>query len=222
MNSPYYSNARVSVADVRIQDGRIFGYAAPQAGGPCLLRLTADDTPISFAVAASYSKTAAKEGLRSGWCGFELHGLRTAIGLGDRVEVSCVVSGRILKSLPSKDESMPPPPTATRSLTVEGLLSLVREPRTCSEAEQILPFAMNHYRRHGAQAFRDMAYLTLLSRWPDASAPYPDDAISQEERRISRYLEDIIGSGEFVSKWGGELPGGPFHPNFRFDTTGIF
>lgn len=220
MTSPHYSNAPVAVSEVLVEGDRIFGYAAPQAGGPCLLRLSADDTAVSFAVAGGYSKAAAREGLRSGWCGFELHGVRTAIGLGDRVEVSCAVSGRILKSLLLGGDDMPAAPSATRSLTVEELLHVVREPRSSPSLEQLLPFAMNHYRRHGTQSFRDMAYLTLLGRWPDATAAYPDDAIAEEERRLTAYLEDLVWSEEFGAKWAGQLPG-PFHPGFRFDPTGL-
>ena len=221
MSNAYYSNASVSVSDIQVQDDRIFGYAAPQAGGPCLLRLSADDTPISFAVAAAYSEAAAKDGLPSGWCGFELHGLRTAIGLGDRVEVSCAVSGRILKSLTPSREDMPASAATSRSLKVEELLRLVREPRSCPGIKQMLPFAMNHYRRHGPQSLRDMTYLTLLGRWPDASSPYPDDSVPEEEKRITGYLEDLFESDEFDAKWAGGMPGGPFHPDFRFDTTGL-
>lgn len=221
MNKPYYSNAPVSVAEVIVNGESIIGFAAPQSGGPCLLKLTADDTPISFAVAAAYSEAAATEGLRSGWCGFELHGLRAAIALGGRVEVSCAVSGRILKSLTFKGDDMPSPAATSHSLTVEDLLGMIRKPRSCSGADQILPFAMNHLRRHGVQSFRDMAYLTLLGRWPDGSAPYPEDHIAEEKKRISVYLDALLESEEFQSKWAEQLLPGPFHPNFRFDTTGI-
>lgn len=216
----HYSNAPVAVSEILVEGDRIFGYAAPQAGEPCLLRLSADDTPIGFAVAAGYSKAAAKEGLRSGWCGFELHGLRTAIGLGDRIEVSCAVSGRVLKAILVSGEDMPPPPAATRSLTVEDFLNVVREPRCSPGMEQLLPFALNHYRRHGPQSFRDMAYLTLLGRWPDEAAAYPDDTIDEDEKRITNYLESLVWSDEFGAKWAGQLPG-PFHAGFRFDTTGL-
>lgn len=220
MTSPHYSNAPVAVSEVLIEGARVFGYAAPQSGGPCLLRLSANDTPISFAVAGGFSAAAAKEGLRSGWCGFELQGLRAAIALGERVEIACAVSGRILKSVSLDAEDMPPPPSVTRSLSVEELLSEVRAPRGCPGLEQLLPFAMNHYRRHGAQSFRDMAYLTLFGRWPDEAAAHPDGEIVEDEKRISAYLDDLVWSEEFASKWAGQLPG-PYHPDFRFDTTGL-
>lgn len=220
MSNAHYSNPPVAVADVLIEGARIFGYAAPQSGGPCLLRLSANDTPVSFAVAGGFSPAAAKEGLRSGWCGFELHGLRAAIALGERVEVACAVSGRILKSLSLDADDMPPPPAVARSLSVEELLREVRQPRCSPGVEQLLPFALNHYRRHGAQSFRDMAYLTLLGRWPDAAAAYPDAAIAEDEKRVSVYLEDLVWSEEFGAKWAGQLPG-PHHPDFRFDTAGL-
>lgn len=220
MTTPRYSNAPVAVSEVLIEGARVFGYAAPQSGAPCLLRLSANDTPVSFTVAGGFSEAAAKEGLRSGWCGFELHGLRAAIALGERVEVACAVSGRILKSMTLGADDMPSPLGATRSLSVEDLLAEVRQPRCCPDLEQLLPFAMNHFRRHGDQSFRDMAYLTLLGRWPDNAAPRPDSKIAEEEKRVWTYLEDIVSSSEFDAKWAGQLPG-PYHPDFRFDSTGL-
>ncbi|WP_427790994.1 hypothetical protein [Brevundimonas diminuta] len=220
MSASHYANAPVAVSEVLVEGARVFGYAAPQSGGPCLLRLSANDTPISFAVAAGYSAAAAKEGLRSGWCGFELHGLRSAIALGERVEIACAVSGRILKSMTLDADDMPPAPGATRSLGVEELLAEVRQPRCCPELAQLVPFAVNHLRRHGDQSFRDMAYLTLLGRWPDNAAPRPDSKIAEEEKRVATYLSGITASKEFAEKWGTQLPG-PYHPDFRFDTTGL-
>lgn len=220
MNSSQYSHAPVTAYDIVVEGGRIFGYAAPQSGGPCLLRLSADDTPISFAMAGGFSEVAAAEGLRSGWCGFELHGLRLAIALGERIEIACAVSGRILKTMTFGAGDMPPLSTVSRSLSVEELLSEVRAPRCCPNLETLLPFALNHYRRHGVQSFRDMAYLTLLGRWPDAAAPYPDGEIAEDEKRISSYIDDLVWSEEFGSRWGGQLPG-PYHPDFRLDTTGL-
>lgn len=221
MTNSYSSYTPVSVFDCDIKGDRIVGYAMPQAVGPCLLRLSSDDTPISYATATAYSETAAAQGLRGGWCGFELHGLRLAMGLGERVEISCAVSGRILKSVPATLADMPAAPAASRSLTVEGLLRLVREPRSCASTAQLLPFALNHYRRHGAQSFRDRAYLTILGRWPDALAPYPDDSIAEEELRIATYIEDLADSAELTEKWTEGTFIGPFHPDFRFDTTGL-
>lgn len=220
MSNSQYSHAPVAAYDIAIEGSRIFGYAAPQSGGPCLLRLSSDDTPINFAVAGAYSEAAANQGIRSGWCGFELHGLRLAIALGERVEIACAVSGRILKAHNYNAEDMPPLSAVSRSLSVEELLSEIRGPRCCPSPEILLPFALNHYRRHGAQAFRDMAYLTLLGRWPDAAAPYPDERIAEDEKRILAYIDDLVSSEEFLSRWGGQLPG-PFHPDFRLDTTGL-
>ncbi|MEN5146855.1 hypothetical protein [Brevundimonas diminuta] len=220
MSRSQYAHAPVAVSEVLVEGGRVFGYAAPQSGASCLLRLSANDTPISFAVASSFSDAAAKEGLRSGWCGFELHGLRSAIALGERVEVACAVSGRILKSMTLGPDDMPAPSGGSRSLSVEELLAEIREPRCCPNVEKLLPFAMNHFRRHGEQSFRDMTYLTMLGRWPDNAAPRPDNKIAEEEKRILVYLKDITSSGEFDMKWAGQLPG-PYHPDFRFDTTGL-
>lgn len=215
-----YAHSPVSVFEAAVEDGVIVGYAAPQSGSPCLLRLSSDNLPISFAAAAGFSDAAAAAGLRSGWCGFRLHGLRQAVAVGERIEISCAASGRILKTLEGGEAAMPASAPAVKSLTVLDFLAEVREPRMCVSSEQLLPFALNHYRRHGGQSFRDMAYVTLLGRWPDAAAPHVDESIEIEEERILAYVDDLIESDEFNRKWNGMIPG-PFHQDFRLDTTGL-
>lgn len=215
-----YAHSPVSVFEAAVEDGVIVGYAAPQSGAPCLLRLSSDDAPISFATAAGYSDAAAAAGLRSGWCGFALHGLRQAVAIGDRIEISCAVTGNVLKTLSGGEAAMPTAPSSVKSLSVLEFLAEVRQPRTCVSGEQLLPFALNHYRRHGGQSFRDMAYVTLLGRWPDAGAPHVDENINIEEERIRTYINDLIRSGEFAKRSNGMIAG-PFHHDFRFDTTGL-
>ena len=61
-----------------------------------------------------------------------------------------------------------------------------RELTTPSEVRSAMVYVLQNYRRHGAQSFRDRAYLTILGRWPDALAPYPDDSIAEEELRMLR------------------------------------
>ena len=85
---------------------------------------------------------------------------------------------------------------------------------------ELLPFAVNHYRRHGARQFIEASYQTLLGRWPDTNAPDIDFEIDTEEKRVESYLDDMINSEEYQEKWGGVIHG-PFMAGFRFDLSGL-
>ncbi|WP_191557889.1 hypothetical protein [Brevundimonas aurantiaca] len=151
-----------------------------------------------------------------GWCAFQIHGLRSAFAIGDEVKLSCGVSGEVLTSL--SIDMLGAPKTEDLRLSALDLVALLRQSDACPGLEQLLPFALNHYRRHGARQFIEASYLTLLGRWPDPTAPDVDFSLESDAERITVYIEDLIGSQEYKEKWGGIIPG-PFVSGFRFDTT---
>lgn len=194
------------------------GYAAPNGATPAQLRLISDNTTIAVVRATGYSAAAAASGLRLGWCGFELHGLRQAFAVGDAVKLCCGVSGEVLATLPQEALSPVMPPA--KQLSVLDLISVVRSPESCPSINELLPFAVNHYRRHGARQFIEASYQTLLGRWPEVNAPDVDFDLDTEEERVEAYLDDIIDSEEYQEKWDGIIPG-PFMAGFRFDLSGL-
>lgn len=194
------------------------GYAAPDGATPSQIRLIADDTTITVGKATAYSAAAAACGLRRGWCGFELHGLRQAFAVGSAVKLCCGASGALLATLPRDVLSAVVPPA--KQLSVTDLISLVRSAESCPSINELLPFAVNHYRRHGARQFIEASYQTLLGRWPEVNAPDVDFELDTEEERVESYLDNIIDSAEFQEKWDGIIPG-PFMSGFRFDLSGL-
>ena len=216
MSYSYSPVAAFSLEDT--SDDRLTGYAAPSGRNPTLLKLTANDTPISFARGAGYSTAAAAAGLRLGWCGFEVHGLRQAVAIGDDVKLICGVSGEVLATLPISLLDKTPP--AAARLSAEDLVSMVRAPECCSDLEPLMPFAMNHYRRHGARQFIEASYQAVFGRWPDTETPDMDFTYETDEECVEYYLLDMMSSEEFSLKWEGLIPG-PFLSTFRFDLTGL-
>lgn len=200
------------------RDDLLAGYAAPGGESPCLLKLVAGDTPIAFARAGGYSSTAAADGFRSGWCGFEIHGVVQAFVISDAVRLLCGVSGEVLADIGE------PPRTATVStseaLSVTELLAEIRRPDASPSLEQLLALALNHYRRHGARQFVEATYETLLGRWPDANAPQVNERLTDDEKKVASYLRMIMKGEEYQTRWGGLMPGA-FHPSFRYDRSGL-
>ena len=194
------------------------GYAAPNGATSAQLRLISDDTTIAVVKATGYSAAAAAAGLRLGWCGFELHGLQQAFAVGDAVRICCGVSGEVLATLPR--EALTPVMPPAKQLSVLDLISAVRSTESCPSMHELLPFAVNHYRRHGARQFIEASYQTLLGRWPDTNATDIDFEIDTEEKRVESYLDVMINSEEYQEKWGGVIPG-PFMAGFRFDLSGL-
>lgn len=211
-----------SVATFELQDhgGTVSGFAAPKAGvAPCLIKLSSDDTPIAFGRATRLNRGAATRGLRQGWCGFELAGLRQAFAVGDDVRLTCGVSGETLAQLPYSPSLFPPEPVTTRTLSTTDLTRLARSGEMCADVDDLVPFATAHYQSFGSRAFVEASYQTLLRRWPDNSAMGVEDADGEAlEMAVTMYLRGIADSDEFQNLWVAEIPG-PFHQAFRYDRS---
>lgn len=216
MSYSYSAVAAFALTDT--SDDCLRGYAAPNRAAPALVKLTSDDTTIAVVKATGYSTAAAALNLRLGWCGFELHGLRQAFAVGDAVKLCCGVSGDILTSL--ELEMLSPVMPTAKQVSVVDLINLIRKTESCPTVEELLPFAVNHYRRHGARQFIEASYQTLLGRWPEIDAPDMNFTLEVEEERVERYLSDILDSREYREKWGDVIPG-PFMAGFRFDLAGL-
>ncbi|NBB63515.1 hypothetical protein GVN18_30075 [Pseudomonas sp. ODNR1LW] len=212
-----YSSVAVFVLD-ELGGDVLRGYAAPSGFEPALIKLVAGDIPITFARAAGFSPAAEDAGVRLGWCGFELPGLRQAFAISDDVKVCCGVSGEILSTIPGDLVSKEIPPSV--ELSAHDLLLKVRSLDCCRTLDPLTPFALNHYRRHGARQFIEATYQTLLGRWPDDTVPDLELSLSSDEERVIFYLIDVIGSEEYAAKWGDLIPG-PFSTGFRYDRTGM-
>lgn len=212
-----YSPVAVFVLDA-VEGDVLRGYAAPRDFEPALIKLVAGDTPIAFARAAGFSPAAEGAGVRLGWCGFELPGLRQAFAISEDVKVCCGVSGENLSMISGDLVSKEVPPSV--ELSAQDLLSKVRSLDCCRTLDPLTLFALNHYRRHGARQFIEATYQTLLGRWPDSSVPDINPSPLSDEERVIFYLIDVIGSAEYGSKWGDLIPG-PFSSGFRYDRTGL-
>lgn len=217
-----YSHTYSPVSDFHLDDQNesLKGYAAPLRGSPCLLKLSAENTPIFFARATGYSDTAANEGFRDGWCGFEAHGLRQAFALSDTVQLSCAVSEKVLAKIAMNEDFLSSVTPSRRTLSVVDFLAQIREPDSCPSIGHLLPFAVNHYRRHGPRSFVEATCQTLLDYWPDDRAPTPKNKHKTEDENILAYLKKIMSMREYKEKWGQQIPG-PFHTAFRYDRMGL-
>jgi len=200
------------------QDDILTGYAAPAGESPCLLKLVGGDTPIFFARASGYSATAAADGFRSGWCGFEIRGAAQAFVVSDTVRLVCGVSGEVLAEIPEPPRAIPAPQLDILSVT--DLLDEMRRPDSSPSLEGLMPFALNHLHRHGSRQFVEATYETLLGRWPDVNAAQPNERLADDEKRVATYLRLLMKSEEYTRKWGVQIPG-PFHPSFRYDRSGL-
>lgn len=210
----------VAAFELHQQPGVLAGFAAPARGlSPCLIRLSADEAPIAFTRATRHDPEAAARGLRHGWCGFEMAGLRQAFAIGDAVRLSCGVSGETLVQIPFDPALFQPQPVTARTLSVHDLTRLVRAGEMCADVDQLLPFALAHHQKYGARAFIEAAHQTLLRRWPDSSDPDLEEIPgASTEETVALYLHSLVEGLEFSSLWLAEIPG-PFHDNFRFDRS---
>ncbi len=200
------------------QDDILTGYAAPAGESPCLLKLVGGDTPIFFARASGYSATAAADGFRSGWCGFEIRGAAQAFVVSDTVRLVCGVSGEVLAEIAEPLRAIPAPQLDILSVT--DLLDELRRPDSSPSLEGLMPFALNHLHRHGSRQFVEATYETLFGRWPDANAAQPNERLADDEKRVATYLRLLMKSEEYTRRWGVQIPG-PFHPSFRYDRSGL-
>jgi hypothetical protein len=208
----------VATFELHKRSGKLAGFAAPAKGvSPCLIRLSSDDASIAFARATRHDADAARRGLRYGWCGFEIAGLRQAFAIGDTVRLSCGVTGETLAEIPFDASLFEAVTVTSRTLSVGDLTRLVRSGEMCADVDDLVPFAVSHYQHHGARAFVEASYQTLLRRWPDATAPGVGDVDSESlELAVAIYLRSMADSDEFQNQWSAELPG-PYHDAFRFD-----
>lgn len=211
--------APVATCEIDIQQGRVIGHAAPAGSpAPCLIALISAETPIAYARATGFSADAAAAGLRMGWCGFDLPGLRQAFALGDLARVICGVSGDLLQEIAADPTAFEFPLPGARTLSAADIVRLAQGGEVCDTIDQLLPFALAHRQRYGDRATIEAAYQTLLRRWPDGGAPQsidgPDDL--DADAHVLHLLTAMIDSEEFRQLWAAAIPG-PFHPAFRFD-----
>lgn len=196
--------------------GTIEGHASPERGPlPCGLRLEAGLEAVSVAEATGFSDAAARSGLRLGWCGFVIGGLAQAIAMDDDVTLRCSASGAVLAKWSAASLTGSLLPTARRPLTVEGLIARSIAAGGCSDARQVLPFAVGLAKAEGREAFIEATYRYLLDRRPDAKAinlPGRDDL---DPGIIEACWQAVMSSDEYgsVRRWG---HAGPFQPSFPF------
>lgn len=205
--------APVAAFELHVAGDRIVGYAAPARGRlACALALEADGETIAIGRATRFSAVAATREIRFGWCGVMLPGLHAAAALADGFVVRCLASGAVVL----EDETPAPPhhPPAPCPLSVEAILSHVREADCCDDPAAILPFVEATLRRDGMPTMLDLAYRTLLGRAADEAivaawkAHPPDDA-------ARTVLAMIAHAREY--RQSGRMAPGPFHPAFAFD-----
>lgn len=198
---------------------KLQGFAAPSGGpAPCLVKLTAGETPIAFAQAGRFSAAAAAAGLRLGWCGFDIPGVRQAFAIASEVTLSCGVSGETLATIPFDPALFEGGQPAESTLSVIQLLTLARDGEMAEDIAHILPFALAHLRRHGARALIEASYQTLLRRWPDGDANmnlHVEEGQTDEDA-VAAHLGNMAGSAEHNSQVAPAIPG-PFHQAFRYD-----
>lgn len=210
--------APVATFELHQRPGQLAGFAAPAKGGlPCLIRLSSDDASIAFTRATRHDEAAATRGLRHGWCGFEIPGLRQAFAVGDTVRLSCGVSGDVLANIPFDETLFQAFKVPSHTLSVVDLIRLVSGGDLCADVDDLLPFAVAHHQKHGARAFIEATYQTLLRRWPDQDAPGLGETDGGTlELAAAVYLRKMIDSDEFQKVWSAQIPG-PYHDDFRYD-----
>lgn len=215
-------NTYAPVAEFKLHDvsETVSGFAAPKSGpAPCLVKLSSDDTSIVFGRASRFDALAAGRGLRQGWCGFDLSGLRQAFAIGDDVRLSCGVSGETLAQLTLAPTLFQAAPAAPQTLSVLDITRLARSGEMCVDVDDLVPFAAAHFRAFGERALVEATYQTLLRRWPDGNAAGIGDVEADSlEIAVGVYLRTMVESSEFKNLWAAEIPG-PFHHAFRYDRS---
>lgn len=199
------------------QSSRLIGYAAPKSGmKPCVLKLTADDTPIAFIRASRFSLEADDAGLRMGWCGFEIPGLARAFAIGSRVEIACASTGAILATIPLSPAVFGSRAAEPERLSVAEVIVASRSGESCDGIDQLLPFAAHHLRKFGPRAAVEATFQTLLGRWPENDVVDRWSPSIHEDEQLTALVTEITDSSEYQDDPLKSLPG-PFHQAFRYD-----
>lgn len=200
---------------------RVIGYAAPRSGmKPCVLKLTADDTPIAFIRASRFSLEADDAGLRMGWCGFEIPGLAQAFAIGSRVEIACAGTGAILATIPLSPFIFDSRIAEPERLSAAEVIVASRSGETCDDIDQLLPFAAHHLRKFGPRAAVEATFQTLLGRWPENDVVEKWSPSIDDDEQLTALIAEITDSSEYQDDPLKSLPG-PFHQAFRYD-LGLF
>ncbi len=196
---------------------RLIGYAAPKNGTkPCVLKLTADDTPIAFIRASRFSAEAFDAGLRLGWCGFEIPGLAQAFAIGSRVELACAGSGAILATIPVSTAVFAARAGEVERLSAAEVIVASRSGETCEHLDQLLPFAAHHRQKFGPRAVVEATFQTVLGRWPEHDLVDRWSRSIGDDAELIAFIDEITDSPEYRKDPLRSLPG-PFHQAFRYD-----
>lgn len=212
------------VSDFAVEaiDDAFVGFAQPSGGGaqPCLLSLVADGVPIAYARAARFSRTAAAQGRRRGWCGFVLPGRTLAAGLGDSVQIRCAMTDRVLHQ-PAFDASLfERQGQDPAQVSVIDMVALARQGESSVDMDQLVEFGRFHLNKHGMHSFLHATYQMFFGR--DADNLVIDAWLNCDDPQaeVEVLLEGVIDSEEYQAKPFRLLPG-PFQTQFRYDREAI-
>jgi hypothetical protein len=197
-----------------IARGFIQGYAAPKRGPKwCRLELVSGGKLVAVADACGYSEIARANGVRFGWCRFDMGGLAVAGALAELVQIRCAISGALVAEFEA--EALVGAVPKRQPLTLSALCAFISELRGCSSLEQISPFAERYREIHAEKAFVEALYVYLLKRRP--SAREVDDFLRDlpEGWNVGDCWKKMTSSPEFARRPSKILPGG-FDPGFSF------
>jgi hypothetical protein len=209
------------VHEVRVlsmSGNRLRGLAAPDGGQlPSAVILSAGERTLSVSIATAFSGIAKAEGMRDGWCGFELSGLQQALAYGPCGEIRCAVTNRSLITL--DDEAIASAASlASPGITIESLRDEIRRDSGTDDLDGVWPFAEAFFQEKGPRAFIDASYLYILGRSGDPGGLSSFENAVKSGAALRQVWHAMAGSEEFKEK-GSKIFLGPFDPGFPFSVS---
>ena len=197
---------------------RVRGLAAPEEGHRAsAVMLVAGTRILGVSIAAGFSEEANANGMRLGWCGFELVGLQHALAFGLRAEIRCLASNRSLIML---DDDAVAAATSSDSpdVTVEAMRAAIQRDSGTENPDAIWPFAEALFREEGADAFLAECYSFFLHRPIDDAGRVHFSDLIIAGAPLREAWDTLLTSDEFKGRKTLSFPG-PFDPRFPFSLS---
>lgn len=209
----YAPSQHVSVE--KLTGNRLLGYAVPELDPrPAAVILAVGERVLDVAVASRFSAKAKADGLRNGWCGFELGSLQKALALGPYCEIRCAVTRRTFVKI---DENTIASATSIPRIdvTIEIILDQIRKEAGTVDSDEVWPFVELFIKEKGIEAFLEASYRYFLGRSIDN---YGRTSIMADiaAGRSLRGVWDIIKLSDEARAKNLRVYSGPFDPNFPF------
>ena len=203
---------------LEMSGNRLRGLAAPDGSLlPSAVILSAGKRTLSISVASAFSEAAKAEGMRDGWCGFQLSGLQQALAYGPCGEIRCAVTSRLLLTL-DDDAIASAPSLVSTNISIEALREEICRDSGTDSLDAVWPYAEALLEEKGVSAFIDASYVYLLGRSADAEGQSAFETRVTSGAPPRAVWHSIVDSEEFLKRRLKIFPG-PFDPGFPFSLS---